>query len=72
MSSNQFVTGLIVAAAVGAVAGLLIAPKPGKVTRRFVGMRANKMRLKASDYLEGLRRRREVQESVNGHAVIVE
>ena len=72
MSSNQFVTGLIVAAAVGAVAGLLIAPKPGKVTRRFVAMRANKMRLKASDYLEGLRRRREVQESVNGHAVIVE
>ena len=72
MSSNQFVTGLIVAAAIGAVAGLLIAPKPGKVTRRFVGMRANKMRRKASDYLEGMRRRREVQESVNGHAVVVE
>ena len=72
MSSNQFVTGLIVAAAIGAVAGLLIAPKPGKVTRRFVGMRANKMRRKASDYLEGLRRRREVQESVNGHVVVVE
>ena len=72
MSSNQLVTGLILAAAVGAVAGLLIAPKPGKVTRRFVGMRANKMRRKASDYLEALRRRREVQESVNGHAVIVE
>ena len=72
MSSNQLVTGLIVAAAIGAVAGLLIAPKPGKVTRRFVGMRANKMRRKASDYLEGLRRRREVQESVNGHVVVVE
>ena len=72
MSSNQFVTGLIVAAAIGAVAGLLIAPKPGKVTRRFVGMRANKMRRKANDYLEGLRRRRVVQESVNGHAVVVE
>ena len=72
MSSNQFVSGLIVAAAIGAVAGLLIAPKPGKVTRRFVGMRANKMRRKASDYLESLRRRREVQESVNGHAVVVE
>ena len=72
MSSNQFVTGLIVAAAIGAVAGLLIAPKPGKVTRRFVGMRANKMRRKASDYLEGLRRRREIQGSVNGHAVVVE
>ena len=72
MSSNQFVTGLIVAAAIGAVAGLLIAPKPGKVTRRFVGMRANKMRRKASDYVETLRRRREAQASVNGHAGVVE
>ena len=68
MSSNQFVTGLIVAAAVGAVAGLLLAPKPGKVTRRFVGMRANRMRRKAGDYIDTLRRRREAQESVNGHA----
>ena len=68
MSSNQLFTGLIVAAAVGAVAGLLFAPKPGKVTRRFVGMRANKMRRKASDYVDALRLRSEPQESVNGHA----
>lgn len=71
MSSNQLVTGLVVAAAVGAVAGLLLAPKPGKVTRRFVGMRANKMRRKASDYIDALRRRREAQESVNGRASAV-
>ena len=39
---NHLVTGLIAGAAVGAVAGLLLAPKPGKVTRRFVAARARR------------------------------
>ena len=49
---NQLVTGLIAGAAVGAVAGLLLAPKPGKVTRRFVAARA---RRKTGRYLSTLR-----------------
>ena len=42
-SANKIVTGLIAGVAVGAVVGLLIAPKPGKVTRRFVATRARRM-----------------------------
>ena len=50
---NQLVTGLIAGAAVGAVAGLLLAPKPGKVTRRFVAAR---VRQNTGRYLSTLRR----------------
>ena len=49
-SSNKFMTALVAATAVGAAAGLLLAPKPGKVTRRFVAMRANTMRNKTEGY----------------------
>ena len=55
--TNQLVTGLVAGAAVGAAAGLLFAPKPGKVTRRFVAMRARGMRRKTSGYVVGLRRK---------------
>ena len=50
---NHLVTGLIAGAAVGAVAGLLLAPKPGKVTRRFVVTRA---RRKTNRYVSTIRR----------------
>ena len=55
-SKTPLMTGLIAGAAVGAAAGLLLAPKPGKVTRRFVAMRAGKIRRKAVHYAAHLRR----------------
>ena len=54
-SSNRFMTALVAATAVGAAAGILLAPKPGKVTRRFVAMRANTMRNKTEGYMGSLR-----------------
>ena len=54
-SSNRFMTALVAATAVGAAAGLLLAPKPGKVIRRFVAMRANTMRNKTEGYMGSFR-----------------
>ena len=55
MATNSFfVSGLIAGAAVGTVAGLMVAPKPGKVTRRFVAMQA---RRKTNRYLVFLRQK---------------
>ena len=44
--TNKMVTGLIAGAAMGAVAGLLFAPKSGKESRQIVAARANKLRNK--------------------------
>lgn len=41
---NTFITGLIAGAAAGAAVGLLLAPKPGNVTRRYLAGRAGKLR----------------------------
>ena len=57
-SCNVFMTALVAATAVGAAAGLLLAPKPGKVTRRFVAMRANTMRHRTEGYVGSLREKR--------------
>ena len=54
-SSNRFMTALVAATAVGAAAGILLAPKPGKVPRRFVAMRANTMRNKTEEYMGSFR-----------------
>lgn len=51
MGKNLFVTGIIAGAAVGAAAGLLLAPKPGKVTRRFAVSKAVRLRRQAGGYL---------------------
>ena len=48
---NVFVTGIIAGAAVGAAAGLLLAPKPGNVTRRFAASKAASLRRQAGGYL---------------------
>ncbi|MDP6550433.1 MAG: YtxH domain-containing protein [Dehalococcoidia bacterium] len=48
--SNKLTTGLIAGAVVGAVAGLLLAPKPGKETRHMFASRAG-------DYAGTLRHR---------------
>ena len=70
-SVNKIVTGLIAGVAVGAAVGLLFAPKPGKVTRRFVGIRARKM---TGEYMGSLKQRMQrtsgvdaVEDSANGH-----
>ena len=55
--ANQVVTGLVAGAAVGAAAGLLFAPKPGKVTRRFVAIRAARIRRETGSYVIALRQK---------------
>ena len=70
-SANKIVTGLIAGVALGALVGLLFAPKPGKVTRRFVGIRARQL---TGEYVGSLKQRIQrrsgvgvVEESANGH-----
>ena len=69
--ANKIFTSLMAGAAVGAVVGLLFAPKLGKVTRRFVGIRARQL---TGEYVGSLKQRRQrrsgvgvVEESTNGH-----
>lgn len=59
---NKIVTGLIAGIAVGAVAGLLFAPKPGKASR------AGEIRYKAGGYIDAMRSRRKNTEK---HPVLV-
>ena len=59
---NKLVKGLIVGAAIGAVACLLLAPKPGKESWQIVGFRAGEIRHKAAGYLDGARSRRKNRE----------
>ena len=65
---NKIVTGLIAGIAVGAVAGLLFAPKPGKASRNIVASRAGEIRYKAGGYVDAMRSRRKNPEN---HPVLV-
>ncbi len=81
VNTNKLVTGLIAGAALGAVAGLLFAPKPGKQSRQIVAARADELRNKAdgirdkaAGYVDAMRSRRQskenqpvLAESTNGH-----
>ena len=81
VKTNKLVAGLIAGAAVGAVAGLLFAPKPGKDSRHVVATRADEFRVKAdelrnkaSGYIVAMRSRRKskenqpvMAETSNGH-----
>ena len=81
VKTNKLVTGLIAGAALGAVAGLLFAPKPGKESRQIVAARADELRTKAdgfrgkaSGHVEAMRSRRKskenqpvLAEATNGH-----
>ena len=81
VKTNTLVTGLIAGAALGAVAGLLFAPKPGKESRQIVAARADELRNKADglrgkavDYVDAMRSRRKskenqpvLAEATNGH-----
>ena len=69
VKQNNLVKGLIAGAAIGAVAGLLLAPKPGKESRQIVAFRAGEIRRKAAGYLDAARSRqknREVQPGLVG------
>ena len=81
VNTNKLVTGLIAGVAVGAGAGLLFAPKPGKDSRKIVAARTDELktmvdelRNKVDGYVEGIRSRgksKEEQpvmaEALNGH-----
>ena len=68
---NQFFAGLIVGAAVGAVAGLLLTPSTGKETRQIVAARAGEVREKAGQFAtsarERIRRGQTGEESAGDH-----
>ena len=63
---NKLMTGLLAGVATGAAAGVLLAPKRGRVTRRFLTGRVGRLRRKVSRGTEMLG----VPEtaSVNGHS----
>ena len=75
VKTNKLVKGLIAAVAVGAVAGILFAPKPGKASRQIVSTRAEDIRHKASGYIDAMRSRKKSKENrpvmaevLNGHS----
>ena len=55
MKGNKIFAGLIAGAALGTVAGLLIAPKQGRESRQIVTTRAGELRHKAGDYMDVMR-----------------
>ncbi len=65
MGKNVLVTGIIAGAAVGAAAGIFLAPNSGKVTRRFASARASKIRSQAGGYLS--RRMKKGESVMAGH-----
>ena len=73
---NKIVTGLIAGALIGTIAGLLLAPKPGREARDLVAYRAGELRQKAGDYMGILRQRIRksedadgLEESINDHVI---
>jgi len=61
---NKLFTGLIAGAAMGAVAGLLFAPKPGKETRQIVASRSRGFRNKTGGLVDVMRSWRKSKEPV--------
>ncbi len=64
-NENRLVTGLIAGALLGTIAGLLLAPKPGKESRQIVSTRAVEFRQKAGDYVDTLRQK--IRKGEAGH-----
>ncbi len=63
---NKLMTGLLAGVATGAAAGVLLAPKRGRVTRRYLTGRVGKLRRKVQRGSETLRAPETA--SVNGHS----
>ena len=56
MSANhKFIAALTTGAVLGAAAGLLLAPKTGKETRKVVATHSGQLRHKAGHYVRNLR-----------------
>ena len=53
--SNKLITGLVAGALVGAAAGILFAPKPGRESREIVGTKAQEIRSKTGEYVGTVR-----------------
>ena len=73
MKGNKMFAGLIAGAALGTVAGLLIAPKPGRESRQIVTARAGELRHKTGDYMDVMRswkksKKNDPVMASNGHA----
>ena len=56
-SRNNLISGLLAGAIIGAAAGILFAPKPGRETRQVVGARAVDLRDRAGGYIGNLKDR---------------
>ena len=61
---NKLVAGLIAGAAVGAVAGLLCAPNPGRESRQMFAGRAGKIRHMTTGYVHTIRSWRKIKDPV--------
>lgn len=57
MSVGRFFTGVLVGAALGAVAGILLAPKSGKETREMLGEMASDMAKKTDETVQDIKRK---------------
>ena len=50
MKSNSLIAGVLTGALVGTAAGILLAPKTGKESRKIVKSKATDFKVKAGDY----------------------
>lgn len=50
MRNNGLITGVLAGALVGTAAGILLAPKTGKESRKIVSSKATDFKIKAGDY----------------------
>lgn len=57
MSVGRFLSGFAIGAALGAVAGILLAPKSGKETREMLGDMAQDMARKTDETVQDIKRK---------------
>lgn len=70
MSDSNFLKGLIIGGLIGAVAGLLLAPKSGRETRADICNKTDElMKLAREEYDKGLEKTTEVFEAARNAAV---
>ena len=60
MSAGKFLAGFIVGGAVGALAGLLLAPKSGEETREMIAKTSSELYGKTEDSLKEIKEKAEV------------
>ena len=57
MSVSRFIAGFLVGGAIGAIAGILLAPKSGAETREMLGEMASDMAKKTDETVKDIQRR---------------